>query len=259
MTALEQNNLTREGQAELDASSRLFTAAEYNERQDRSLHPIDRNARTCEANAKSNFDTAKCGDLARTAWDKELNKAYQSFRKDLDPEQKEALRQSELQWIKFRDAEFDSIEQIYTNQGSGSETIPWAAFAKADIVKERAVELQNRNSDNSNGSIGERINVGNCNMLYVDCLGLSLDNADDRLNLNYKALMSNLNQSGKEALRNSEREWIKYRDAEFEMLDKYFDSRYSGNRIENLQAKLDIVMKRAERLQHQLDIVSKGF
>lgn len=221
-------------------------------------HPIDSKLDICEENSRSTEDTVNCAKSAEKSWDGELNKAYRSLQTEqgLSPAQKNALLESQRQWMKFRDAEFESIDQIYNNQGIGTISEPWAAHARSGMVKERAVELQNHGGDFSNGHVADRIDVPQCKMLYSDCVGEAYDLADAKLNKFYGELMSKLNKDGQEALRNSEREWMKFRDKEFEFLDSYFDSRYSGNRIENLQYKVDIVNKRAARLEHQLSVLT---
>lgn len=218
-------------------------------------HPIDERADRCEANSRSTSDSVKCGDNARASWDVELNKAYKELQKEETPAQKQALTGSEKEWMKFRDLEFNSIDEIYNNQGLGTMARPWSAFAKSDIVKERTIELQNRAGNDSNGGVADRISVPAGDMLYIDRLGQAYDDADASLNRNYKALMDNLNKEGQDALKASERQWVKFRDAEFNTIDSSFDQRYSGNRVESLQSKLDIVLKRSNHLQHQLDLL----
>jgi len=68
---------------------------------------------------KENYTTAgmlNCSSQALDKWDKELNRVYKELIKELSPEEKELLKQSQLQWIKFRDAEFKWIEGFYNSR-----------------------------------------------------------------------------------------------------------------------------------------------
>lgn len=254
----ENKQVTAATRFQEEASSTRFSLA--------ANDPIGNRYDACEARSKSTSDSVKCANQAQVSWDVELNKAYKELKQNLTPGQDKALVDAERQWMKFRDAEFSSIDQIYNGQGQGSMTRPWASYARMDVVKQRAVELQNRNGNDTFGTPATRSNSGTeidnklaeCNMMYIDCLGQNYDDWDAKLNQNYQALRSSLNNKGQDALLQSEREWIKFRDAEFKFLDSTTDSRYSGNRIENLQAKVDIVRQRALKLEHQLEIATMG-
>ncbi|MEB3174020.1 MAG: hypothetical protein VKN60_02355, partial [Cyanobacteriota bacterium] len=56
------------------------------------------------------------------------------------PEQKKVLVQSQLNWIKFRDSEFQLINSIYS-QLQGTMYIPMSVYRKVNIVKNRSEEL----------------------------------------------------------------------------------------------------------------------
>jgi uncharacterized protein YecT (DUF1311 family) len=84
----------------------------------------------------------ECTDKAYAAWDKELNKNYLELMRALRPKQEEALRLAQLEWIKYRDLEFKSIDSIYDTM-QGTMYIPMRIAAHMEVIKKRAVELKN--------------------------------------------------------------------------------------------------------------------
>jgi uncharacterized protein YecT (DUF1311 family) len=103
-------------------------------------HPIDVWLESC---IEKNWTTAgmrMCTSQALDKWDKELNMVYKELIKKLSPEEKELLNQSQLQWIKFRDAEFKWISGLYLGIGTN---IPLEKMSiMLDIVKERVKMLK---------------------------------------------------------------------------------------------------------------------
>ena len=77
---------------------------------------------------------------------------------------------------------------------------------------------------------------------------------DKLLNANYKALMSKLDKENQERLRASQREWIKYRDLEFDFNGNYLGS-FEGTmyRIFPYSYQSDFVRERALRLGYYLE------
>jgi uncharacterized protein YecT (DUF1311 family) len=55
--------------------------------------------------------------------------------------QKEALRLSQLEWIKHRDLEFKFIDSMF-DTFQGTMYIPMRVGARLEIIKERAVKLK---------------------------------------------------------------------------------------------------------------------
>ncbi len=109
-------------------------------------NPIDREADRCLEDP-DNYNTvamAGCWQEAYDAWDKELNVVYkQLMNSELDPKEKEQLRSTEKDWIKWRDSELKFIDNVYAHT-EGSVHIPMAAYDKADLVKQRVLQLQDR-------------------------------------------------------------------------------------------------------------------
>lgn len=104
-------------------------------------HPIDVWLEKCTE--KENYTTAgmlNCSSQALDKWDKELNRVYKELIKKLSPEEKELLKQSQLQWIKFRDAEFKFLDNLYLETGT---IVPVMIMGdKLDIVSERVKILE---------------------------------------------------------------------------------------------------------------------
>jgi uncharacterized protein YecT (DUF1311 family) len=85
----------------------------------------------------------KCTGQAEKDWNDELNARYQQLKGDLTPQQKQALKQSELAWIKYRDAEFKNIDNVYgTKENSSVYARQEAEKARMLIIKERADDLK---------------------------------------------------------------------------------------------------------------------
>jgi uncharacterized protein YecT (DUF1311 family) len=109
--------------------------------QEQPQHPIDDALDACIEKNGSTAGMVECTDVAYAAWDKELNRNYGALMKQLTPRQKEALRLSQLEWIKFRDLEFKFIDSIYDTL-QGTMYIPMRIGARLDVIKKRAVELK---------------------------------------------------------------------------------------------------------------------
>lgn len=74
--------------------------------------------------------------------DKLLNKYYQKLMSRLDKEQKEALKKSQIEWIKFRDAELNFSNSLYSKMDGTIWTLSTPANA-VELVKNRTEELVN--------------------------------------------------------------------------------------------------------------------
>jgi len=81
--------------------------------QEQPQHPIDKALDACIDKNGSTAGMVECTAKAYAAWDKELNKNYGELMRALNPKQKEALRLAQLEWIKYRDLEFKSIDCVY--------------------------------------------------------------------------------------------------------------------------------------------------
>jgi len=105
-------------------------------------HPIDVELQKC-LDTKENYTTlamTECIVKAADSWDIELNKNYKILLGLLTEEQKEKLKESQRQWIKYRDNELEFSRSFYT-QMQGTMWIPVAARTRLNLTKQRAEEL----------------------------------------------------------------------------------------------------------------------
>lgn len=261
------------GEDSTDGSSRLLEDAYSVNRVSQtgsSKSWVDRNFEICSEQAVGTPDMVGCANAARSNWDGIMNDAYKTLQLNQTKEQRDALINSQRQWCKFRDADFESINTFADDERLGSIATVHAANEKMEIVKLRAIEIENRDGNTQNGSpytrgvtehaIDKKLNDGKEGMLYIDKLGRAYDDWDAQLNATYKLLINSDSMSQEQiaALKKAEREWIKYRDLEFDLLDKTFDQRYNGNRIESMQGKVDILRQRALQLEHRFNTASGG-
>jgi len=103
-------------------------------------HPIDEWLEKCIEKDSSTAGMINCSGKAYEMWDKELNEVYQKLMKKLMPEERKKLRESQRQWIKFRDAEFGFIDDLYLGIGTMIPVIKYGQ--KLDFVKQRVLQLQ---------------------------------------------------------------------------------------------------------------------
>src|SRR5881397_914981 len=100
--------------------------------QEQIQHPIDKALEACIDKNGSTAGMVECTDKAYAAWDKELNKNYGDLMRKLATKQKEALRLSQLEWIKHRDLEFKFIDSIYDTL-AGTMYIPMRIAAHMEV------------------------------------------------------------------------------------------------------------------------------
>ncbi len=101
---------------------------------------IDQDLDACLDKNPSTAGMIECQDRAYAAWDKALNLEYKSLMQTLAAAQQQALRDSQLRWIAFRDAEFKALEAIYGRK-EGTLYLPMHVAARAEIVKSRVRQL----------------------------------------------------------------------------------------------------------------------
>jgi len=123
------------------ASISILFLASLSTAQEQPQHPIDKALDACIDKNGSTAGMVECTDKAYAAWDKELNKNYGELMRALNPKQKEALRLAQLEWIKYRDLEFKSIDSIYDTL-EGTMYIPMRISAHLEVIKKRALELK---------------------------------------------------------------------------------------------------------------------
>ena len=80
------------------------------------------------------------GELC-AALDKELNTAYKQLLSKLSEPEQKSLRDSQRQWLKYRDAEYKFISDSITRDKFGSSAVMSAGAYKTSLVKARVIEL----------------------------------------------------------------------------------------------------------------------
>jgi uncharacterized protein YecT (DUF1311 family) len=97
----------------------------------------------CLDDSLSTAGMCNCTIQAMNSWDKELNKNYNLLMKSLSQPNKEFLKSAQKEWILYRDKEFELINKIYYTELQGTMYYPMAWNSKLEIVKKRALELEN--------------------------------------------------------------------------------------------------------------------
>lgn len=92
---------------------------------------------------KDNITTVGMSDCfanAQDLWDKELNKYYQLLLTKLDATGRKKLKETQKQWIIFRDQEIKFISEAYGNR-DGTMWIIIVADKINQLIRQRAVDL----------------------------------------------------------------------------------------------------------------------
>jgi uncharacterized protein YecT (DUF1311 family) len=93
----------------------------------------------------------------------------------------------------------------------------------------------------------------------VQCTDTAYAAWDKELNKNYGELMRSLKPPQKEALRLAQLEWIRYRDLDFKLIDSLYDTMQGTMYIPmRIDARMEVVKKRALELKGFLDLVTEG-
>jgi uncharacterized protein YecT (DUF1311 family) len=93
----------------------------------------------------------------------------------------------------------------------------------------------------------------------VECTDKAYAAWDKELNKNYGELMRSLKSSPKETLRLAQLEWIKYRDLDFKLIDSVYDTMQGTMYIPmRIDARLEVIKKRALELKGYLDLITEG-
>lgn len=81
-----------------------------------------------------------------------------------------------------------------------------------------------------------------------ECSGAELKRQDDRLNQNYKAAMGSLGEEQKGKLRDAQRKWVAYRDANCGMY--YSMTGGTIDRLNGIGCEVDMTKQRAGELEN---------
>ncbi|QEE48147.1 DUF1311 domain-containing protein [Flavobacterium alkalisoli] len=120
----------------------LFSFISYSQDNTTSNYSIDVELKECiKLSEGIDAEIVKCELNAAEAWDGELNKYYKQLMGVLNPEQQKALKESQRQWIIYKDMEGSFLSQFYGKQ-KGSMWRVVSANRVKEIIKTRALELK---------------------------------------------------------------------------------------------------------------------
>lgn len=112
---------------------------------------IDSTLQKCKMDAVSTIDSQNCYIKATIAWDTELGNQYKLLMKDQPENVRTTLRDSQRQWIKYRDSYNNGIEKFYQKE-EGTIWSLIAAESKMNIIRDKTLDLYRlRNSTNLGG------------------------------------------------------------------------------------------------------------
>ena len=103
-------------------------------------HPIDIKNEACLEKSQTTTAMLECTAKVEKQWDTNLNQAYKALHSKLNTKVKQQLETAQQQWLKYRDAEFETIKAIYGTRGGKIWPII-TTIAKAEVVKQRVLVL----------------------------------------------------------------------------------------------------------------------
>lgn len=109
--------------------------------QAQTTHPIDQALDACIEKDGSTAGMIRCTDKAYVAWDRQLNKNYTDLTRRLKPSQQATLKTAQLEWLKYRDADFKLIDSVYATL-QGTMYLPMRIAERLEVVKKRALDLR---------------------------------------------------------------------------------------------------------------------
>lgn len=120
----------------------LFSVTVFSQTKSKKENLIDIQEKKClDKDDISTAEQCNCTITAQQGWDKELNKYYNLLKTKLSKEDFEVLKNSQKQWISYRDKEFLFISKYFLEIKQGTMWYPIAEGKKKEIIKSRAVEL----------------------------------------------------------------------------------------------------------------------
>lgn len=236
-------------------------------------HPIDLAQWACLERDSSTVGMTQCAYDAHEAWDKELNANYAKLIAALPAAEAEALRAAQRRWIIYRDAEYGLIDAVFA-QLEGTMWIPVRVEHRSSLTQKRANWLagyqqvvdetceQEETQPECGSTLEDEAELDPLDRAFLDCLFADTttsaqvgcayragDAWDERLNENHARLRDSLSGEGRGALREAQRRWLEFRDAEFTALDAIYrlkqGTRYYPMRM---QARFEVVRDRAIKL-----------
>ena len=122
--------------------------------------------------------------------------------------------------------------------------IPCLSWANKDLV------------DPIDKRFEECIDKDSTTLGMTNCLKESMEAWDKELNTVYTELMNRLDTKGKAALKKSQRQWMKYRDDQFQFISAYYDG-FQGTMYVPLRAgdKAGVIKERTIILRSYLKLL----
>lgn len=105
------------------------------------VHLIDKIVNQCLEKDNSTLGMTTCLYDGYKLWDAELNKVYNQLKVNLKPAEQKALKNTQVEWIKYRDAEFAFKDSLYDSL-EGTMYKVMNAGDRLEIVKKRTLELE---------------------------------------------------------------------------------------------------------------------
>jgi len=185
---------------------------------------LNRDSVTCRENSPER-EMQKCDERFTVQWDNQLNENYKTLIKALPSEGKSLLQDAERKWIDFDNADLAMGKYMRTDAGR--------TFQKEDLIADRALQLS------------DRFGVKETEKQPRD-----LASVEANLNRAYKQVKDLLNPEQQSALTASERKWIKFKDAEYKVIDFLFPpTKDADSALRNNLAKAQVLDDRNKEVR----------
>jgi uncharacterized protein YecT (DUF1311 family) len=103
--------------------------------------PIDDHMRSAIDRDPSTAGMVRAYSDASVQWDKRMNSAYRSLKKQMSPDEWQSLVAAQKAWVAYRDAQVKSLELTYSRM-DGSMWVPVSAASVLTITRDRALFLE---------------------------------------------------------------------------------------------------------------------
>jgi uncharacterized protein YecT (DUF1311 family) len=103
--------------------------------------PIDDHMRSAINRDPSTAGMVRAYSDANVQWDKRMNSAYRSLKKQMNPDEWQSLVAAQKAWVAYRDAQVKSLELTYSRM-DGSMWVPVSAASVLTITRDRALFLE---------------------------------------------------------------------------------------------------------------------
>ena len=115
---------------------------------------------------------------------------------------------------------------------------PWHTYATEQPKNSHPVDIK----------LSQCLNSDHAKSHQINCLGNAIDEWDKVLNKSYKKLISNLNEEQKLTVRESQRQWIIYRDSQIKAINSMYDGTWGTASLSRMAAIMDLTKDKATEL-----------